>query len=202
MRAPLRTALHRVASSLLYTYMHTVYRAGPVVRTLKRLRGETDGREGTRFVLWLFSSLRSPSSPFPPVYHLRLFLFVFWLLFRAFRGAAYIRNTLRETRRDGAKYLEFNDPRWETQSMRWIFARWNSYPEGCCLCLIPASRYVPPVITFTAPQSVRESLLSRAVSLKSRTDNASLIGNSVKPGGEYYWNECKRPIRYIHTWLD
>lgn len=27
-------------------------------------------------------------------------------------GAAYIRNTLRETR-DGAEYLEFNDPRWE-----------------------------------------------------------------------------------------
>lgn len=79
--------------------------------------------ERVRALFYDYFPLLVPLRPPPPVYHHRLFLFVFWLLFRAFRGAAYIRNTLRETRRDGAKYLEFNDPRWETQSMRWIFAR-------------------------------------------------------------------------------
>lgn len=128
-------ALHRRAVHVHTT--HTVYRVGPVVRTLKRTE-----EEGTRFVLRLFSSpsfLRF-SHLFPhSFFFVSLFSFPFCLffffLFWAFAKPRCVYSEFAP-RRNRVKHLEFNDPRWERNrcnAARWIFARWNSYPRGCCL---------------------------------------------------------------------
>jgi len=99
----------------------TLYRAGPVVRTLKRRRG---GGRGVRALFYDCFPLYPPSSfpsCFPPTYlptHLPTSLppphpfFGFPRLGRRSRGRAYSGHAPRD---GAAEYLGFNDtaPRWE-----------------------------------------------------------------------------------------
>lgn len=70
--------------------------------------------------------------------------------FGRLRGAAYIRNTLRETRDGAAEYLGFNDAPLGTQPMRPGYSLDETHTPEVVACLIPALLR-SPVITFTAP---------------------------------------------------
>lgn len=146
-------------------------------------RGDEKGGkgEGTRFVLRLFSSLLVPSLP-PPL-PFSFFpsppplapSFFFSSLFSGVHGArVYSEHASRGTR-DGAEYLEFNDPRWERGrcAMGGYSLDETHIPE-IVACLIPA---LASADDYDAAAKTDPSL-SRVASLESVTDNALLIGNS------------------------
>lgn len=126
-----------------YTHIHTLYRAGPVVRTLKwaeRARGTGAGEaEGTRFVLRLFSSpLVPPLSP--SCFHSSSpshFVF-FSRCFGRSRSPAYIRNTrsARNERRSGI--LRIQRSPLGTRLMRGGYSLDETHIPEIVACLIPA----------------------------------------------------------------